>query len=285
MSRFNPHSGGTYEDTYSGWLEMFREVAESEIPVTVSGIPLCWLPLMSYLGANVQSTTVHFPCDQLLQSVIPIFEKAKRLGLVREFVESFCTFRPELVDAMWKSDMEWNTQQRWHVMKGHFVVTNNGSFHRPEVLQFMASMEGVQLAPKAGIVLVPCAADKPYPAPLHKAVRAAIPAEFRIAVVTGVLGVVPEEFWHDMPQYDSGIPNRWRAMKRVEDFFRKHDYPRIVVYSDFYSEAIRRGLDRVPRFLDALYPLEESGDWTSGSIGYLNLLDTKLLGLLARACE
>jgi len=86
--------------------------------------------------------------------------------------------------------------------------------------------------------LVPCAADKPYPSPLHQAVLDRMPADFYLANVTGVLGIVPQAAWPTMPHYDSGIPNEWRLMRVAEKYFRLHRHDRVVVYADYYNEAL-----------------------------------------------
>jgi len=286
--RFNPKSGKTYEDQYGGWLEFFRIIAEGNEkgPINVEGVPRCWVPLITYLGGVVTSSTVHFECDELLPPttiMLEMYRAAAAKGLAREFVESYCTWRPELVDAMYKADMEWPTMPRLRNIRPEFVVTNNGSFHRPEVLEFFQLMMEHELESKHGIVLVPCAADKPYPSALHAAVRANIPADYRIAVVTGVFGVVPEEYWPIMPNYDSGVPNRWRAMKGVELHFAKYNYKDIVVYSDFYSEAIAFGLKNAGFLERAFFPLEDAGVWKRGSTGYIDLRKPEHLELL-REC-
>lgn len=292
--KFSFDTGKTYEDVYSGWLDFFRAVAESDEPIAVSDVPHSWVPLLIYLGGDVVSSTVHFPCDRILCSsdVSRALSIALQQGLLREFVESSCCYRPELVDAMWKSDMEWNTKRLPVAASKEFVVTNNGSFHRPEVISFLDRCTSAHQW-KRGIVLVPCAADKPYPAPLHVAVRSVIPDDYRIAVVTGVLGVVPEELWGEMPNYDSGVPNRWRVMEAVRTYFDRCMYEKIVVYSDFYSEAISYGLDQADPIspmqsrsrVYASFPLEQAGYWVRGSSGYCDLMSKEALSLLQKACE
>lgn len=291
---FDAAAGKTYEDRYSGWLDFFRRVATDPLRARCRDVPLSWVPLLLYLGASVESALIYFPQDRLMPSLGEIAQRmgeAGVIGLAREYVEMCCALRPELVDAMWKSDCEWDTLHRQHTMNtDEFVITNNGSFHRPEVLDFITKMRiGDDLEMKHGIVLVPCAADKPYPSPLHKDVRAHIPDSYRIAVVTGVLGVVPEEYWPEMPKYDSGVPNRWRAMKLVEEYFTRYrwSYRHIVVYSDFYSEAIRYGLEHAGIPTDstledrrAEFPLEDAGVWTRGANGYTDLRLASNLALL-----
>ena len=279
--RFDPTDGATYEDTYSGWLKFFKTVAESEESVVCVDVPTSWAPLLWYLGANVESTITFFSCDTLVRH--DDYEAAKMNSLGREYVESVCTYRPELVDAMWKSDCEWDTVRRDHVAKASFIVTNNGSFHRPEVLDYVDFLRTTVVGVSRGVVLVPCAADKPYPAPLHKLIRQNIPDDYRLVIVTGVLGVVPEDLWPSMPIYDSGLPNRWRVMTEIKRYFQHAPCGRIVVYSDFYSEAISLGLALAGK--DADYPLEEAGVWRRGQSGYLNLSDPKNLLLLRGAAK
>lgn len=103
-----------------------------------------------------------------------------------------------------------------------------------------------------------------------------------MAVVTGVLGVVPEEMWKAMPNYDSGVPNRWRVMEAVEDYFYWTNYEHVIVYSDFYSEAISIGLRAFHRSRVS-YPLEEAGVHIRGESGYVDLLNKGNLDLLREA--
>jgi len=181
----------------------------------------------------------YFEHDHLVEKVI--------LGgqwLDRTALEVLCGFRPECVDALWKIDMQWTVPPgRVHrpEKKKEFIVTNNGSFHRPEVLEFMKQLEHFP-PPSKKVVLVPCAADKPYPSPLHQAVLDRMPADYYMAVATGVLGIVPQAAWPTMPHYDSGVPNQWRLMTEVVKYFTRYKHERIVVYSDFYNEAIMRAL-------------------------------------------
>ncbi len=246
--RFRRDQGRRYEDVYGGWLSLLREVAESDEPCAVDDVPPSWEPLIYYLGGVVLP-----PMSFALLG-------AERAGRLRELVEQACAARPELVDALYKSDMEWETKNRRHQHQTEFVVTNNGSFFRPEVLAFIERLETFEPT-RRKCVLVPCAADKPYPAPLHKAVAERLPTDYHMIIATGVLGLVPEELWGLMPHYDSGIPNQWRLMKAVESYFGRHAYDRVVVYCDFYNEAILRGYSDVvlvnpltSQYLDLLDP-------------------------------
>jgi predicted RNA-binding protein len=165
----------------------------------------------------------------------------------RTMIEALCCVRPELVDALWKCDMQWESQRPVYVATGPFMVTSNSSFHRAEVRDFLARIahykKHKKLTPeqvaRTNVVLLPCAADKPFPAPMHEAVLSMLPdATWYAAIVTGVCGIVPQEMWAEMPWYDSGIPNRWRVYTACRDYFRARPHARVVMYMDFYSEAV-----------------------------------------------
>jgi predicted RNA-binding protein len=291
----------SYEDTYSLYLKVFRRVAVAHRPERVANCPVVWVPMIQYLGGIVESTKNVFPCDMLFEfsELLQRHRDATMLGLEREFVESMSTWRPELVDALWQSDVVWQTRRRPQPSDEMIVVTNNGSFHRQEIQRFQERLVAETLVTTAererrvaangikGLILVPCAADKPYPAPLHRAVRDVCGPEYDLAVVTGVFGIVPEDLWPEMPLYDSGIPNRWRVIKYLSKFFEKNEYyRRIICYSDFYSEAIAHA-HKVAKNSATLakieYPLEDAKIWVRGTEGsYLDLMNSHPLTVLER---
>lgn len=237
--------GRTYEHEYNGWLSIFRQVAEDENPVVVNP-PRSWVSLLYYLGAQIDGQFRHqFREDDYVGLAMANVNLAEASGRLRELVERDSALRPELVDALYKSDMEWRTVGRRHTVQREFKVTCNGSFFRPEVLDYFNWWKANARQVHRKAVIVPCAADKPYPAPLHRAVLDLIAHKeelYDVFIATGVLGLVPEWAWDQMPLYDSGLPNEWRVMQAVNDFFFLHKYDRVVVYSDFYGNAIRAGL-------------------------------------------
>jgi predicted RNA-binding protein len=168
--------------------------------------------------------------------------KAAAIGRQRELVEFYCALRPELVDALWKSDVEWKTKNRLHTAQKDFVVTTNNSFYRPELLAFIKKVHRYKTKKKK-CILVPCSADKPYPSELHKIIKKIAGEDWLIIVVSGAIGLAPEELFKDMPNYDSGLPYFWRIRDEVQKFFKRNKFEKIVVYSDFNSAAIKAGLD------------------------------------------
>jgi predicted RNA-binding protein len=164
----------------------------------------------------------------------------------RTTVEALCGFRPELVDALWKCDMEWSTQRVPNEGRRDFIVTSNGSFFRPEVLHYINEELQAYKPTKKKCVLIPCAADKPYPSPLHQAVLDILPADYDLITATGVLGLVPQALWPVMPYYDSGVPYEWRLFNIAQWYFSRHAYHHVIAYTDFYSYTIAKALAHMP---------------------------------------
>lgn len=286
--RLNPLPDGVrYEDQYGKWLDVIKMIAQAvsnNREVVVTDAPATWASLLFYLGADLGGSSYPFEQDKYILNPISAATQAHADGMLRELVEMHSASRPELVDALYKADMEWDLDKsKWrHTWKREFKVTCNGSFFRPEVLEYLNEDLPRYFPKKPKCVIVPCAADKPYPADLHKAVRSVIPDDYEILIGTGVLGIVPESMWDIMPLYDSGMPNEWRLMRQATVFFTLHWYERVVLYVDFYSTAIWKGLMAVedskrPPFA-FVNPIKEYHE-------YLNLLDPVLLGRLGRVCR
>ena len=267
-------SGKTYEDRYGKYLDVFKQVYEGSGVVVISP-PACWVPLIWWLGGRIEGDTQRiFEQDDIYETLLVTGAiNRNRILYDRTLLETLTGVRPELVDALWKSDCEWfsNTAPVREREK-EFVVTNNGSFHRPEIFTYQEMLRDF-VPSKKKCILVPCAADKPYPAKLHKAVLKIMPVDYHLIIATGVLGLVPMELWDKMPHYDSGIPNEWRLMKTVASYFGRHDYHKIVVYCDFYNEALSHGLQGIHTEKVFVNPIKFY-------FNYLDLLDKNRLARL-----
>lgn len=274
-------TGQRYEDRYGGYLALFKEVSDAidgGEEVMVTGAPWSWMPLLRYMGAEVVRPIAYFGAADNVAAAMLRHQPGPQV-LTRSVVEALCALRPETVDALWKVDRQWKTQVRQPAMEREFIVTSNGSFDRPEIQLYERALAAFRPI-KTKVVLVPCAADKPYPAEMHKAVLARMPDDFYLANITGVLGIVPMDLWPVMPHYDSGIPNEWRTMNVVKRYFGEHSHSHIVVYCDFYNMAIDAGL-------------KLAGGYSHGEVDfvnavqfypdYLNLLDEGRLSDLEAA--
>jgi predicted RNA-binding protein len=239
LSGANFPAGGRYEDRYGGYLTFFKEVAITGGVCIVRNPPWCWVPLLKHLNCLVDTPREEFEhCRRVMGSV------QMDLDLDRTTVEVLCSFRPETADALWKCDMQWDLHKdrtKSYEPSREFIVTTNGAYHRPEVLSFVEKL-GMYVPSKKKVVLVPCAADKPYPSALHQAILNFIPDDFYMANATGVLGLVPQDLWPVMPWYDSGIPNDWRLFQTVRNYFMAYQHERIVVYLDYYGLAVFHAL-------------------------------------------
>ena len=230
--------GEAYCHEYDLYLNFFQMLALNDEPIRCDHIPRCWVPFILYLGHRVSHMTEVWDCDHLDWFNFYVRSKDKRRA-----VEISSTCRPELVHALYCADTEWHCPLRVkETDKKEFPVTCNGSFFRPEVQAYQKELQAFP-STRAKAVLVPCAASKPYPSKLHQAVLDLLPNyDWHVIVATGVLGLVPQELWIDMPHYDSGLPNLFRCTETVRWYFTKFKYDALVVYSDFYAHAIWQGL-------------------------------------------
>lgn len=236
-------SGKRYEDAYGAYLDIFSGIAYTpgHVGVKVRGAPYCWVPLLWHLRCEVDNPRVVFEHCTRVKAACGMVG-----GFDRTEIEVLSSFRPETADALWKIDMQWGCapgRVRTYEPERNFIVTTNGAFHRPEVLSYFKHLKAYTPR-RRKVVLVPCAADKPYPSPMHQAVLDLMPNDYYMANVTGVLGIVPQDLWPVMPHYDSGIPNRWRVYEVVSSYFFLHNHERVVVYSDFYGPAIQAGIKK-----------------------------------------
>lgn len=236
-------SGKRYEDTYGSYIDIFHQIAftPAHVNVVVKGPPHCWVPLLWYLQCQIDNPRVVFEHCTRVKAACGMVG-----GFDRTEIEVLSSFRPETADALWKIDVQWDCSPdrvRTYLPANDFIVTTNGAFHRPEVLAYEKRLREYK-PDKRKVVLVPCAADKPYPAPMHQAILEIMPSDYYMANVTGVLGIVPQDLWPVMPHYDSGIPNRWRVYQAITEYFTLHEHQHIIVYSDFYGQAIQAGVKK-----------------------------------------
>jgi predicted RNA-binding protein len=235
-------SGDSYEDQYQGYMRVFYDIAHcTDDFVQVVHPPWSWVPLLHRLRCHWIEPHVTFAHCELVRRAMAAGNPD------RTAVEVLCGFRPETTDALWKSDMQWELppqRQPLHIPQNEFIVTTNGSFHRPEVLKYLRRLE--KYTPeKKKVLLVPCAADKPYPSPMHEACLEMLPSDFYLMNATGVVGLVPQDLWPMMPHYDSGVPNEWRLFKIARNYFKLFEHERIVVYCDYYNQAIEAALQSI----------------------------------------
>jgi len=277
-------TGHWYEDRYRGYIQIFDEIAHlpASERVTVRNAPWSWVPLLMHLNCDISSARNHFEhCPIVAGALQPIMNAHALLD--RTMVDCLVSFRPETADCLWKVDMQWKNEidpgrvRVYPAVKGDIIITTNGAYHRHEIIGYMDKLAEYKPTKKK-CILVPCAADKPYPSPMHEAVLNMMPSDYYLMNATGVVGLVPQDLWPIMPKYDSGIPNQWRLYETIGWYFNEHKHDRVVVYCDFYSPTIVHAFIALEQEHIVEYAIEpkEYDD-------YLDLLDSRYLNQL-RAC-
>ena len=242
--------GEAYAHEYDGFLGFFRSLGHATEAQVCLNVPRSWAPFVAYLGHTVKSVQAVKEWGEAEGPGLDWLAAYRAAADPRRVVEMASTARPELVHALYLADTEWPCPLRARgPLQPAFPVTCNGSFFRREVLGYTRRLQSY--TPPPGVqraVIVPCAAVKPYPSPLHKAVQQRLPdRSWHVIVATGVLGLLPEELWPVAPEYDSGLPYLDRVTQTARWYFSRHHYGRVVVFSDFYAYALRQGLRDVPR--------------------------------------
>lgn len=271
--------GLTYEDKYRGWLQIFKEIADlpKDINVIVEGAPWSWVPILWYLDCVVTNSRIHFKHCAMIRSIM------RENQLDRTSLEALVGLRPETADVLYKIDIQWKSTRRIKLpTEKEFIIGGHYGFFRKEITDFIDKLQRYSPS-KPNVIIVPCAADKPYPSPLHKKVLEMMPSNYYMAVATGALGLVPQDLWDEMPWYDAGIPNKWRLMNIIAEYFGQNTHSNIIVYTDNQTSAIYQGLRLSCTLGKAIFvnPLEETWDM----IDYLDLTEPFRLARLKAAFE
>lgn len=231
--------GSDYSVTYEHFISTFHFLAHSQVEVECINVPKCWVPMILYLGHKVETVEqvkgINWDADFIDWHGVYIYANDKRF-----VVEMASVGRPELVHALFMVDNEWPCPLlESYGPQEYFPVTNNGSFFRPEVMEYFDKLFTEFQPPADNVIITPCFADKPYPSRLQQHILDRIDrTKWYIASATGVLGVCPEPLWDVAPKYDSGVPNLERCEKIMRWFFQTYKHKNIIVYSDFYAPAI-----------------------------------------------
>lgn len=238
--------GGTYEDTYGSWLDIFKTVhswRSKGKKVTVVDCPGSWVILFRYMGCSI--TGIRF--GQFVNDSIGSYAVSLSTEQVnRTLVEVLSCFRPEVVDALWKIDNEWGGIDYQDEDDSNFIITCNGGFYRREIREYLTRLSKYRES-KNKVVLVPCSADKPYPSELHSLIIERLPSDYYLAIVTGALGIVPYGLWDKMPNYDLGVPNHSRVIEIVTDYFLRNRHSVVISYLDFYNTSIATVFKILPK--------------------------------------
>lgn len=254
--------GKKYSDTYGQFLSFFERISQGD---RAYNVPRCWVPLIFFLGAKVESSIVHFGADKFLpdhKAMVKMLNDEQSQGDLRHIVEMFCSARPELTDALWKVDFQWKKTTVAYKEPKEMLITNYNSFWRKEIHRFIKLVSSYRTKHDK-CVITNCSADKPYPGFVHKTLKELYP-DHELLVISGVTGIVPELFFKIMPNYDSGIPNFWNIKKLSAEYFINNRYKEIVVFTEFNQYALNETLFQIcpDAKIEFKFPHEHRTDYT-----------------------
>ncbi len=242
------------DDWYRGVDLMVRLVARASAgePIVFESFPRQWLPLftlwgVNWLGSVAPPEPVPIASDLDEAAVLALISASAARGQLRILVEAWAALDPLLADVLYRLDRRPSPPP----ISGEACLPLTGwqSYGRPEVQAFDRLVaETVVARPGGTAVLLPCARGRPYGrSRTHRRIWRALLEQGVIrddvhAVVISSIGVVPEEHW-DHPialAYDSGVPDIWRVLRLMRQYFKLARYAQALDCLDFapYSEAV-----------------------------------------------
>ena len=247
---YNRHSN-SYEEIYESRLLFFKKVIDEvkKQKIRIINCPTEYVPFLVYIGAEVDVKTI-FNVTSLIPvsptKLVDFVMQVKKSGKLRDLVEHYSTLLPELADALYKLDEEWDWLDNNTYSSKPIYCTCLSSFHRQEfkrLIKFIQEQYSPPTLSKIALI-IPCSADKPYSSSkLHKKIDKAIDQNFgaksdsvhRI-VATGPFGLIPRDLENKMPVYDAGLPYHRRVHLLSESYmskFRKA-YSYFIFHHDYY---------------------------------------------------
>jgi predicted RNA-binding protein len=128
------------------------------------------------------------------------------------------------------------------------LLTSWHAYSRPSVLNLEKDILKIR-ARGEGAIMLPCSFKRPYgESPTHRRIYSqlkqcgyAVENSHRIVVTS--LGVIPQEVWSSpaVMQYDAGVPDIYRLLRLLRDFFTKRHYKYVIDCLEFppYSDLLR----------------------------------------------
>ncbi|MFP4050876.1 MAG: DUF5591 domain-containing protein [Thermoplasmata archaeon] len=176
---------------------------------------------------------------------------------VRELVESRVRSEPWMVEALRKTDKEYDLFKNKVPVTGDRVnVTTREGLNRPDIKRFRERIKNRYRPPERDILLLlPCSAYKPYfQSRTHKRIREATSSadwtKIHDLMLTSPLGAVPREIEQFYPaqQYDIPVSHQWFSdekeiiLELLNSIIEKGNYKHIISHlpkdMDFVLEKI-----------------------------------------------
>lgn len=233
--------------------------------------PRHWLPLFVWCGAEWQGT-IPAPSEVALfhalseATVRRVTRSAQRNGTLRLLVEATASCDPLLADALYILDQSDESlaaglsreldDRDCARSRGHrpVQISTWQSYGRPSIRRF--ELECLACPTTASTVaLLPCSRARPYDTSrTHRRLMGKLtktghsPDRLHRVVVTA-LGVIPEQLWNSpvVLEYDAGVPDVYRLLCLLREYFRSHRYERVLdclsfhPYSDLLDILAREG--------------------------------------------
>jgi hypothetical protein len=236
-------------DWYRGADLMARLIDRSRTgEPQLAGFPAQWIPIFEHFGANwtgpvTPNYYVPIVSDMAIEPFVQLVASAKRRGHSRILAESMAALDPLLADVLYKLDRRAEVSG---VVEGTVPLTGWQSYGRPEILEFTNRVRRCSQAQKPAAILLPCSRTRPYSrSKTHKRILSEIEPRNFVAdrIVVSSLGVIPQAFWDDpvVLAYDSGVPDIYRILRIMREFFGKLRYDVVMNCLEFepYRDCLR----------------------------------------------
>lgn len=249
------------DDWYRGADLMARLLSRSAAgsPVEFVGFPAQWVPMFVHFGAQFSGPSlpakyIPLASDLPLDLLHAAVRSSAAQGRLRQLVEAYAAVDPLLADVLHKLDRRLGASGP--ASCGSVPLTGWQSYGRPEVLAFMAEIRAHSGPRRKVAVVLPCARSRPYDkSKTHKRIwlslkERGIEHENVDAIVVSSIGVVPQPLWvHPVAiAYDSGVPDIYRILRLIREFFKARPYEQLIdclefqPYSDCLGIVHREGL-------------------------------------------
>lgn len=245
---------------------LLRDCLTGRRDVRFAGFPRQWLALFAWYGVKWRGSSTpreYIPVFSELteRQVVSLISAARDQRALRRLAEVASTCDPVLADCLYIVDNTTPLTGTWARADGEDVAGDaavgkkrclvlNGwqSYGRPCVRRLEEKVARVR-ATRARALVLPCSRRRPYETSrTHRRILAALrergydTTRYQKVVVTA-LGVLPEEVWSEpeVLNYDAGVPDVYRTLRLVREFFGRRTYQCVVDCGQFepYSDVLR----------------------------------------------
>ncbi|MFB6170199.1 MAG: archaeosine synthase subunit alpha [Haloarculaceae archaeon] len=215
--------------------------------------PACQQPVETFDHEDCAEHNVH-----ALRAQLRTVRKRIRDGRLRDYVEGQARHEAWLTATFRRLDDRWGfIEERTPVIRqGELLSATEDTLRRVEIRRFADRVTArYRNRFDAPMVLVPCAARKPYSeSQSHRQFHDAIQWRGHVVSMTSPIGVVPQELELTYPaqHYDSVVTGRWSETELsfvsevLARYLERNDYPELVAHvPEDYRPICERVEDRL----------------------------------------